>query len=122
MLKETLSSTARSPNFRTRSSTWMIGESGMVKTMTNDELMTKLELRCHSFLNRRWDFIIHFFRFSKSSRKSDAFVRAFRVLDFVIRHSCFVIAPHALKKKTPVRMAFITNITSNACTTEEVVA
>jgi hypothetical protein len=41
---------------------------------------------------------------------------------FVIRHSSFVIPPHALKKKTPVSAAFITNIASNACTTEAVVA
>jgi hypothetical protein len=41
-----------------------------------------------------------------------------------LRHSTFVLRhfSHAEKKKTPVSIAFITNIASNACTTEAVVA
>ena len=34
----------------------------------------------------------------------------------------FCVGAHALKKKIPVRMAFITSIASKACTTEPVVA
>src|SRR6266542_1997901 len=140
--------------------------------MTNDEKMTKLEWRTlfPGYLSS--DFVIHFFRFSKSSRKSDA-VRAlpakacelqvltpalheqpcvqtaslhaallesstqrrhsktlrrtrrvaFRISSF-LRHSSFELrhSYHPLIKKIPVRTAFMTNIASNACTTEAVVA
>ncbi len=39
------------------------------------------------------------------------------ISSFELRH-----LSHALKKKIPVSTAFITNIASNACTTEAVVA